>query len=154
LPSRPRYLLGAAVERLYTLPDGGFRLATRDAAAEARAIIIAPGVGAFGPNRAPLADIEAYEGTSIFYLVTRREQLRGKRIVIAGGGDSAIDWALALEGVTAHIMLVHRRAKFRTAPESARRLERLAAHAIHPLLHPGEALHFEYSTVKGVPGRR
>jgi thioredoxin reductase (NADPH) len=191
--------------------------------------------------------------------VKRREDFRGKRIVIAGGGDSAVDWALALEGIAAQIMVVHRRPKFRAAPESAGRLQSLAeagkielvipyqlaglegeggrlaavlvadlagrtrrleadillpffglamnlgpitgwglnlernhivvdpatqqtsvpgifavgdiatykgklklilsgfaeaamaAHAIHPLVHPGEALHFEYSTTSGVP---
>ncbi len=260
-PFAPRYHLGAAVERLEQLPGGGFRVATRHIAVESRAVIIAAGVGAFGPNRPPLENIEEFEGTSVFYLVTRREELRGKRVVIAGGGDSAVDWALALAGVAAQVMVVHRRAKFRAAPESARRLEALAsegrielvipfqlhaiegargqlsavvaadldgttrrleadvllpffglsqnlgpiaewglaldrhhiavepatsmtsargifavgdiatypgklklilsgfaeaalaAHAIHPLLHPGEALHFEYSTTKGVPGR-
>jgi len=194
------------------------------------------------------------------YHVRRREELRGKRVVIAGGGDSAVDWALALRGIAASIQLVHRRAKFRAAPETAAQLEHaagrgevelivpyqlhalrglagvldaievadldggtrllpadvllaffglsmdlgpiatwgldlerhhvvvtpatcetsvpgifaigdvasypgklklilqgfseaaMAAHAIHPIVHPGTALHFEYSTTKGVPG--
>jgi thioredoxin reductase (NADPH) len=192
--------------------------------------------------------------------VKRREDLRGKRVVIAGGGDSALDWTLALAGTAAHIYVIHRRPKFRGAPESVARMEELAkqgavelvvpyqlhslegsngqlsavnvatlegkvrrleadvllpffglamnlgpiahwglnldhnhitvspdncassapgifaigdiarypgklklilcgfseaamaAHAVYPLLHPGEALHFEYSTTKGVPG--
>jgi thioredoxin reductase (NADPH) len=224
-------------------------------------VIIAAGVGAFGPNRPPLDGIESYEGSSVFYFVKRRDDLRGKRVVIAGGGDSAVDWALALAEVAAQVMVVHRRPKFRAAPESAARMETLAAagkielvipyqlaglegsggaleavvvadlegrmrrlaadvllpffglsmnlgpiaqwglnlehnhividpatsgtsaagifaigdiarypgklklilsgfaeaamaaHAIFPLVHPGEALHFEYSTTKGVPGR-
>lgn len=93
---------------------------------EAKAVIVAAGVGAFGPNRPPLAGIEAYEGTSVHYLVKRREDFRGKRIVIAGGGDSAVDWALSLSEVAAQTMVVHRRPKFRAAPESEARLKALA----------------------------
>lgn len=92
----------------------------------ARALIIAAGVGAFGPNRPPLAGIEAYEGKSVFYHVHRREAFRGKRIVIAGGGDSAVDWALSLAPLAEKIYFVHRRAKFRAAPENVARLEALA----------------------------
>jgi thioredoxin reductase (NADPH) len=261
-PFRPQYHLDQQVETLRRLENGHFRIeTTRGVAIEAHAVIIAAGVGAFGPNRPPLDGLEAYEGSSIFYLVTRREAFRGQRIVIAGGGDSAVDWAISLAEVAARVMVVHRRAKFRAAPESAARLEALAAagqielvipyqlhglegqdgklsavivadlngetkrlpadillpffglsmnlgpiaqwglaldhhhvavapatcmssvagifaigdiatypgklklilsgfaeaalaaHAIYPLVHPGQALHFEYSTTKGVPGR-
>ena len=92
---------------------------------EARAVIVAAGVGAFGPNRPPLDGIEAFEGKSVFYYVTQREAFRGKRIVIAGGGDSAVDWALSLSEI-AHVAVVHRRNKFRAAPESEARLHALA----------------------------
>ena len=261
-PFHPVYHLAQQVERLAPLSAGGFRLETsRGNIIEARVVVIAAGVGAFGPNRPPLPGVERFEGKSVFYLVKRREDFRGKRVVIAGGGDSAVDWALSLAEVAARVMVVHRRAKFRAAPESTTRLERLAAsgaielvipyqlhalegedgrmtsvavadldggtrrleadallaffglsmnlgpiaqwgldlerhhvivdpatsassvpgifaigdiasypgklklilsgfaeaamaaHAIHPLVHPGEALHFEYSTTKGVPGR-
>jgi thioredoxin reductase (NADPH) len=261
-PFVPIYHLGQQVERLTRMEDGHFRLETsRGTVLLAKVVIIAAGVGAFGPNRPPLAGIETYEGKSVFYLVTRREAFRGRRIVIAGGGDSAVDWAISLAEVAARVMVIHRRAKFRAAPESAARLDALAtagkidlvipyqlaalegangqlaaviaadlegktmrleadvllpffglsmnlgpiaewglaldhhhiavapatcmssapgifaigdiatypgklklilsgfaeaalaAHAIHPLVHPGEALHFEYSTTKGLPGK-
>jgi thioredoxin reductase (NADPH) len=227
---------------------------------EAKAVFIAGGCGAFGPNRPPIAGIEQYEGKSVQYFVKRKEDLRGKKVVIAGGGDSAVDWAIALAGVASQVSVIHRRDKFRAAPESAARLQdlakdgqielvvpyqldglegqdgqltdvivkdldgktrhlpadvllpffglamnlgpiakwglnlernhiavdpatcrtsvpgifaigdiahypgklklilsgfaeaALAAHAAYPLVHPGEALHFEYSTTKGVPG--
>ena len=260
-PFDPIFHLGQQVDRLAPLPEGGLRLETAaGVAVEARAVIIAAGVGAFGPNRPPLSGIEDFEGRSVFYLVKRREDFRGKRVVIAGGGDSAVDWALSLAEVAAQVMVIHRRPKFRAAPGSAERLEQLAssgkielvvpyqlhglegedgkldavvvadlagktrrlaadvllpffglsmtlgpiaqwgldlerhhvlvdpatsgtsvpgifaigdiatypgklklilsgfaeaamaAHAIHPLVHPGEALHFEYSTTTGVPG--
>ncbi|HSR71695.1 MAG TPA: NAD(P)/FAD-dependent oxidoreductase, partial [Kiloniellales bacterium] len=84
------------------------------------------GCGAFGANRPPLPGIETYEGKSVFYLVERREALRGKRIVIAGGGDSALDWTLSLAELAKKIYVVHRRAKFRGAPESVARMQALA----------------------------
>jgi thioredoxin reductase (NADPH) len=92
---------------------------------EAQAIIIAAGAGAFGPNRPPLQDIEKYEGTSVFYMVRRKEDFRGKRIVIAGGGDSAVDWALSLAPIAEKLYVVHRRDKFRAAPESVRQMDEL-----------------------------
>jgi thioredoxin reductase (NADPH) len=259
-PFHPAYHLGAQVTAI--APEGErWRVETGNGVAvDARAVIVAAGVGAFGPNRPPLDGIERYEGRSVFYLVKRREDFRGKRIVIAGGGDSALDWTLALADIAAHVYVIHRRPKFRGAPESVARMEALAksgkvelvvpyqlarlegdggslaavvvatlegaerrleadvllpffglsmnlgpiagwglnldhnhivvdpascatsrpgifavgdiarypgklklilsgfaesamaAHAIHPLVHPGEVLHFEYSTTKGVPG--
>jgi thioredoxin reductase (NADPH) len=261
-PFTPAFHLGAAVSSIAA--TGEDRLAIETASGKrvvARAVVIAAGAGAFGPNRPPLAGIAEFEGTSVFYLVQRREAFRGKRVVIAGGGDSAVDWALSLAEIAERVLIVHRRPKFRAAPQSAARLQHLAdegridlvipyqlhalegaggqlstvivadlagntrrldadcllpffglatdlgplsgwgldiehhhirvnpatcatsrsgvfaigdiatypgklklilsgfaeaalaAHAIHPLVHPGQALHFEYSTTKGVPGR-
>ena len=125
-PFNPTYHLGQQVVTL-TRAEGGFVLGLAGGSEiEAKAVIVAAGVGAFGPNRPPLAGIEAYEGTSVHYLVKRREDFRGKRIVIAGGGDSAVDWALSLSEVAAQTMVVHRRPKFRAAPESEARLKALA----------------------------
>jgi thioredoxin reductase (NADPH) len=261
-PFAPALHLGHAVARLAATAEGGFiieNLAGKRVAA--RAVVIAAGAGAFGPNRPPLAGIADFEERSVFYLVRRRDEFSGRRVVIAGGGDSAVDWALSLAEIAERVTIVHRRAKFRAAPGPAARLQRLAeagridlvvpyqlqalegaggqlsavivgdlagnsrriaadcllpffglatdlgplaawgldiernqirvdpatcatarpgifaigdvalypgklklilsgfaegalaAHAIHPLVHPGQALHFEYSTTKGVPGR-
>lgn len=126
-PFHPIYRLGQQVTSLAPTADGGFSLATSSGTAiEARAVMIAAGVGAFGPNRPPLQGIEAYEGGAVRYLVTRREEFRGKRVVIAGGGDSAVDWTLSLGEVAGKVMVVHRRDKFRCAPESAARLKAMA----------------------------
>ena len=130
-PFAPVYHLGQKVERLQSLQgvegrrwlvetSGGARI-------DCRAVIVAAGSGAFGPNRPPLPDIERYEGRSVFYMVARREDFRGKRIVIAGGGDSAVDWALSLSELAEKVYVVHRRAKFRAAPENVARMQRLAA---------------------------
>ena len=135
-PFAPVYRLGQRVETLERI-DGGFRLATSAGVTlEAKAVFIAGGCGAFGPNRPPLAGIESYEGKSLFYFVKRKDELRGKRVVIAGGGDSAVDWAIALAGVAAQVSVVHRRDKFRAAPESARRLQDLAKSGAIELVVP------------------
>ncbi|GAB4174461.1 MAG: NAD(P)/FAD-dependent oxidoreductase [Thalassobaculales bacterium] len=126
-PFGPVYHLGEQVCGLARQADGRWLVSGgRGTQVLAGAVILAAGAGAFGPNRPPLAGIEAFEGRSVFYLVTRREAFRGKRVVIAGGGDSAVDWALSLADVAAAVMLVHRRAKFRAAPESVARLAALA----------------------------
>ena len=91
----------------------------------ARAVVVAAGCGAFGPNRPPLEGLEAFEGTSVFYFVARREDFRGKRVVIAGGGDSAVDWAISLAEI-ATVMVVHRRPRFRAAPLAEAKLKALA----------------------------
>lgn len=96
----------------------------------APAIIIAAGAGAFGPNRPPLENIEQYEGAGpgvgVQYMVRRKDDYKGKHVVIAGGGDSAIDWALSLAPLAASVSVVHRRDKFRAAPESVRQMHALA----------------------------
>jgi thioredoxin reductase (NADPH) len=127
-PFNPLYLLGRRVEQLRSV-DGEWELGTSAGdRVRAKAVIIAAGAGAFGPNRPPLAGLHGYEASgAVRYLVARREDFRGKRVVIAGGGDSAVDWALSLKEIAAHVVVVHRRPKFRAAPESCTRLEEAAA---------------------------
>ncbi len=259
-PFAPSFHLGHAVVGLAATESGFVVENMAGQRVAARAVLIAAGAGAFGPNRPPLAGIAEFEEKSVFYLVRRREDFRGRRVVIAGGGDSAVDWALSLADIAERVIVVHRRPRFRAAPQSAAQLRRLAdegrielvipyqlhalegdcgqlsavivadlagrtrrlaadcllpfyglatdlgplaawgldldhhhirvdpatcaasrpgifaigdiarypgklklilsgfaeaalaAHAIHPLVHPGEALHFEYSTTKGLPG--
>ena len=125
-PFEPVYHLGQQVTAL--TPKGERWLVETSAGAriDARAVMIAAGAGAFGPNRPPLAGLESFEGKSVFYLVKRREDFRDKRIVIAGGGDSALDWVLSLSELAAKIYVVHRRPKFRGAPDSIARMHALA----------------------------
>ncbi len=127
-PFEPTYHLGEQVTEIAEITGEGWRLTTGGGTTvDAKAVIIAAGAGAFGPNRPPLEGIEAFEGGGgVQYLVRRREDLRGKRVVIAGGGDSAVDWAISLADVAAHVSVIHRRPKFRAAPESVRQMEELA----------------------------
>lgn len=145
-PFAPVYHLGQWVEQLEQGPDGKCSLGT-SAGTEitASAVVVAAGAGAFRPNRPPLEGIGDFEGRSVFYHIGRKEDFGGRRVVIAGGGDSAVDWALALAEAGARILLVHRRDRFRAAPESVERLKRLAAEGIVEMVIPYQlaALHGE-----------
>jgi thioredoxin reductase (NADPH) len=145
-------LLGRRVTGL-SGSSGAFTLMT-DQADEigAKAVLIAAGAGAFGPNRPPLPGLECYEATgAVQYYVRRREDLRGKRVVIAGGGDSAVDWALALRDI-AQVSVVHRRARFRATPESAAQLDAAASSGELELVIPYQlqALHGEDGVLRHV----
>ncbi len=108
--------------------DGGFRVTTDlGTVIEAKVVIIAAGGGSFMPKKPPLPGIDEYEGKSVFYAVRNRAQFTGKNIVIAGGGDSALDWALNLQDIAKHITLLHRRDEFRAAPHSVNAMRELVA---------------------------
>jgi len=135
-PFAPEFRLGQSVESLEPVPAGWRLVTSTGAAVTAGAVVIAAGVGAFGPKRPPLAGIEAFEGQSVFYCVSRRAEFAGKRVVIAGGGDSAVDWALSLSEIAASVMVVHRRPKFRAAPDSLTKMQALAAEGRIELVVP------------------
>ncbi len=128
-PFKPFFLLGQSVVSLEKDPENvGFILTTsKQNVIKANSVIIAAGSGAFGPNRPPIESIESFEGKSVFYMVRSREDFRDKKIVIAGGGDSAVDWALSLCEIAKSVTVVHRRPKFRCAPENSSKLAKLAA---------------------------
>lgn len=142
-PFAPAYHLGERVEKVEALGTG-FKITTsKNTVIESKAILLAAGCGAFGPNRPPLEGLEAYENKSVFYYVKRREDFRGKRVVIAGGGDSAVDWAVALSDVAEKIYVIHRRPKFRAAPETVSKMEALAEQGVIEMVIPYQlhALH-------------
>ena len=133
---KPQYHLGQQVVSIRK-ESGHWHLKTsKNVEARVSAIIIAAGAGAFGPNRPPLEGIEKYEGNGIQYMVRRKEDFRGKRVVIAGGGDSAVDWALSLAPIAASVQVVHRRDKFRASPESVRQMDILVAEGKLELIVP------------------
>lgn len=144
---KPVYHLGQQVTGFKKETDGFLLTTSLDKHIRAKAVIIAAGCGAFGPNRPPLEGLEAYEGKSVFYMVRRKKDFEGKSVVIAGGGDSAVDWALELAGIAKKIYVVHRRPKFRCAPESHNKLEQLAAQGVIELVIP-----YQLEALKGEHG--
>lgn len=124
-PFNPVYHLNQRVVSLES-NEGQWQVTTeKGTLIQAKGIIIAAGGGAFGPNRPPLDNIEAFEGTSVFYAVNQRQRFANKHIVIAGGGDSAVDWAISLSEIAASVSMVHRRSNFRAAPDSVARMNTL-----------------------------
>ncbi len=126
-PFDPVFHFNQRADVLEEKPDGGF-VVTTDAGTviEARVVIVAAGGGSFTPKRPPLPGIADYEGKSVFYAVRRMEDFRGHDIVIVGGGDSALDWTLNLQPIARSLSLVHRRDKFRAAPDSVNKMLALA----------------------------
>src|SRR5690606_29912627 len=91
----------------------------------AKTVIIAAGVGAFQPRKLKVAGIERFEGSQLFYRVKHPARFHGRQLVICGGGDSALDWALDFVGKTESVVLVHRSDSFRAAPASIAKMKAL-----------------------------
>ncbi|MBX9757726.1 MAG: NAD(P)/FAD-dependent oxidoreductase [Beijerinckiaceae bacterium] len=130
-PFNPQFHYNEQVERLEVLGTAEaplFRVTT-DAGTifETKAVIVAAGGGSFQPKKPPVAGIEAYEGKSVFYAVRQMESFRGKRVLIVGGGDSALDWTLNLHPIAERVTLMHRRDDFRAAPHSVNAMRELVA---------------------------
>jgi thioredoxin reductase (NADPH) len=143
-PFNPTFHLSQMASALTKLDDGRWKLTT-DMGTEiiAPVVVIAAGGGSFVPKRPPIAGIEAYEGKSVHYAVRKMEQFRGKNILIAGGGDSALDWTINLAPIAAKLTLVHHRDGFRAAQHSVNQMRELAAHG---------KINFEVASVKALHG--
>src|SRR5450631_616723 len=125
-PFNPTFHLGEMMETTENIGDPLFRVTTDlGTVFECKAIAIAAGGGSFQPKRPPIAGIETYEGKSVFYAVRKMEQFQGKRVLIVGGGDSALDWTLNLQRVARRVGLMHRRDDFRAAPHSVKAMREL-----------------------------
>lgn len=106
----------------------GFRVTTDTGTIiETKVVVIATGGGSFTPKKPPLSGIDEYEGKSLFYAVRGREKFFGRHLVVAGGGDSALDWAIDLHEKAASLTLLHRRDEFRAAPHSVEKMKQLVA---------------------------
>jgi thioredoxin reductase (NADPH) len=127
-PFGPTFHLSEMVERIERIGNPGFRVTTdRGKVFEAKVIVIGAGGGSFQPKRPPINGIEPYEGKSVFYSVRRMEDFRDKRLLIVGGGDSALDWTLNLQPLAKQLTLLHRRDDFRAAPDSVNKMRALVA---------------------------
>lgn len=126
-PFDPQFHYGHLVDGMRKTEDGRWHVTTDGGLVfDVGVVVIAAGGGSFTPKKPPIDGIAAYEKKSVLYAVRQREALKGKHIVIAGGGDSALDWTLNLHDWAARVTLVHRRDDFRAAPHSVSAMRALA----------------------------
>ncbi|MCH9780424.1 MAG: NAD(P)/FAD-dependent oxidoreductase [Alphaproteobacteria bacterium] len=126
-PFNPEFLLGTTViEYTKSTDEEGallYQVRTDEGGVyTAKVLVVASGGGNFTPKRLPIADAAGYEGRRLWYAVRQRKQFAKQHLVVCGGGDSAVDWALALYEDAASLTVVHRRPEFRAAPDSVRKL--------------------------------
>ncbi len=122
-PFRPTFTLGERVNAFTKLDNGSFVLTTSDhTEIKAKVIVIAGGLGCFEPRKPELEKLDYFEGKGVAYMVRDPEQFRDKKLVIAGGGDSALDWAIYLADIAKEVTLVHRNETFRGSPDSAEKV--------------------------------
>ena len=128
-PFSPEFHYAQQVEQIEKSPDGEFLVKTDFGTGfKAKIIVIAAGGGAFTPKKPPLQDLASFEEKSISYSVRQMETFRGKDLLIVGGGDSALDWVINLQPIANNITLMHRRDKFRGAPDSVNKVMELVEH--------------------------
>jgi thioredoxin reductase (NADPH) len=126
-PFRPGFGLGQKVVGLEAVEGGRWKVQSENGdVVMAGAVVIAGGLGCFEPRKPELAGLELLEGRGVAYMVRDPELFRGRRVVLAGGGDSALDWTLQLAEIAEELTLVHRSSAFRGAPQSADRVQALA----------------------------
>ena len=142
----PGFTLGERAESCERQEDGSFIVTTSEGTKhKAPVVAIAGGLGSFEPRKPPLENILEYEGKGIDYMVKDPEKYRNKRVVVAGGGDSALDWTIYLADVASEIHMVHRRNKFRGALDSVEKVKELAEKGRIQLVTEAE--------VKGLEGK-
>lgn len=125
-PFKPGFTLGERAETLEKQEDGQWLVTTNEGTQHlAPVIAIAGGLGSFEPRKPPIGNIDDFEKKGVNYFVKDPEMYRNKRVVIAGGGDSALDWAIFLADVAEEVTLVHRRNSFRGAIDSAEKVQQL-----------------------------
>ncbi len=126
-PFKPTYTLGERVDGLVKLEDGSFNLHTSEGTQiHAQVVVIAGGLGCFEPRKPEVENLATFERKGVDYMVLDPEKYRDKRVVIAGGGDSALDWTIFLADVAAELTMIHRRDEFRGAPDSGGKVVALA----------------------------
>ena len=127
-PFKPSYTLGERIETLEKKAEGDFVLLTNlGTKIQAKAVIIAGGLGCFEPRKPDVVDLEKFEnGKGVNYMILDPEKYKGSNMVIAGGGDSALDWTIFLSDICSELTLVHRSESFRGAPDSVNKVMQLA----------------------------
>ncbi len=126
-PFNPQFILNRQVDALTRQCDLWEVTTDGGEIVQAPVVFIAAGGGSFTPKKPPVPGIDQYEGTSVFYAVRQMERFRDQDVVIAGGGDSALDWLINLQPLAKTVTLVHRRDEFRAAPDSVSKMRALVA---------------------------
>lgn len=127
-PFNPTFHLGQMAQACEKLENGHWQVTTDiGTVLQAPVLVIAAGGGSFVPKKPSIPGIESYEDTSVFYAVRKMDQFRDKNILIAGGGDSALDWLLNLQPIAKSVSLIHRRDEFRAAPDSVGKMRGLVS---------------------------
>ncbi|MFP3667558.1 NAD(P)/FAD-dependent oxidoreductase [Priestia aryabhattai] len=119
---KPAVALEQAVEKVEKQADGVFRLTTNSEVHYSKTIIITAGNGAFKPRKIELENAEQFEQTNLHYFVDDMNKFKGRKVLVCGGGDSAVDWSLMLEPIAEKVTLTHRRDKFRAHEHSVENL--------------------------------
>ncbi|SEO71903.1 thioredoxin reductase (NADPH) [Amphibacillus marinus] len=130
----PTFCLEEAVEQVERLEDGTFKLSTNNGEHFSKTIIITAGNGAFQPRKLALKEAQAYESRNLHHFVDNMMQFKDKRVVLFGGGDSAVDWALMLEPIAKEVSLIHRREQFRAHEHSVEKLNQSSINIVTPFV--------------------
>ena len=140
-PFQPGFTLGERAQSIQTQDDGSFIVTTNKGTKHHAPIVaIAGGLGSFEPRKPPIPNIANFEDKGVEYMIIEPELYRGKDVVIAGGGDSALDWSIFLTDVAATVTLVHRRNEFRGALDSVEKVQELKNRGKIQLITPAEVV--------------
>jgi len=127
-PFHPTFTLGERVEELLRQEDGSYVVKSNEGTeTHCQVVVVAGGLGSFEPRKPELVGLTDFEGKGVFYMVKNPEIFRDRKVVIAGGGDSALDWTIFLSEIAEQVTLVHRSDSFRGAPDSAEKVFELAS---------------------------
>ena len=138
-PFQPGFTLGERAETIEKQEDGSFIVTTNKGTKhQAPVVAIAGGLGSFEPRKPPILNIDEYEEKGVAYMIRDPEAYRNKKVVIAGGGDSALDWSIFLANVASSVTLVHRRNEFRGALDSVEKVQALKDAGVIELVTPAE----------------
>jgi len=147
-PFQPGFTLGERAQSIEKLEDGSFMVTTNKGTKhQAPIVAIAGGLGSFEPRKPLLDNLTKYEDKGIAYIIKDPEVYRDKKVVIAGGGDSALDWSIFLADVASEVTLVHRRNEFRGALDSVDKVQELKDQGKINLITPGEIVGLNGSEV-------
>ena len=145
-PFQPGYTLGEVATTLEKTKDNHYIVTTDKGTQHCAPIIaIAGGLGSFEPRKPPIEHLDFYENKGVEYMIKDPEKFRNQNVVLAGGGDSALDWTLFLEGVASSVTLLHRRNEFRGALDSVKKVQHLKNQGRIQLLTPAEVIRIEGS---------